>query len=147
MKRKGFTLSEVLISIATAGVIVVSLIGLFLLIGVSSNFGMNRARATQLAEAEMTRRKLGGYQPLVGLIGSATAPVKQTEGQTEFVQSTRVDRLSNVPGSSDYSLLVVTVEVKWTERRNLDIRANKAGAGEGEGQLALTSTLAPEAQY
>ncbi len=147
MTKNGFTLGEVLISIATAGVIVVSLVGLFLLISVSSNFGMNRARATQLAEAEMTRRKLSGYQALVGLIGSVSAPLKQAEGETDFVQSTRVDRLSSTPGSSDYALLVVTVEVQWTERRRLDLHEKKAGAGEGQGRLALTSTLAPEAQY
>lgn len=145
--QRGFALSEVLIAVAVAGLLIVSLLGLFLLTATSANFGLNRARAVQLAEVEMTRHKLAGYATLESQVGLTSSPQEILEGPLVFQHSTRVNRLSSTPSSPEYSLLMLTVTVDWKERRNLDIRDRRIAAGDAQGKLELTSTIAPGAAY
>lgn len=146
-RRRGFTLYEVLVAVAVSGLVLVSLVGLFLVNGATSVFGLNRARATQLAELELTRRKLSGYTTLEGLLGSPPPPWQLTEGELNFTQSVQVERLSVTPGTPEYSLLRVKVTVDWKERRNQEIHDSKLSAAEAAGQLALESVVAPESLY
>ena len=140
---RAFTLSEIIIAIAIAGVMVVSLLGLFLLTSVSSNFGLNRVRATQLAESEMTLRKLAGYPQLQALVGTATPNLDLEEGSVAFHRHTRVDSL----GGADAAMLKITVLVDWKERRQMEIQEKRAAADEASGHLELVSIVAPEASY
>ncbi|MBT9582319.1 hypothetical protein IV102_03150 [bacterium] len=110
-------------------------------------FGLNRARATQLAELELTRRKLSGYTAVEGLIGAPPAPWQLTEGALLFTHAVHAERLSTVPGTPEYSLLRVSVTVDWKERRNQEIHGSKVGAAEANGQLKLDSVVAPESLY
>ena len=148
MKRRGgFTLLEVVLVVGLLGSISLAVIGFFLASGVSSQFGLTRARAAYVAETEMTRLKLAGYPTLVSYVGSPPAPINLSDGPQTYQEQVSVTRLNSTVGTAEYDLLRVTLLLTWSENKSFEVQSDRALTAATQSTYQMNSVVAQEAQY
>ena len=113
--KKGFTLVEVLISAVILGIVIISLLNIFVLSKIGSAKAKHRMKAMNLLRAEMEEIKVQDYSVIDGWIVSPRSnknDVDNTIGTDELLND--VITTSVVLANNN---LEVTVEITWDEKR------------------------------
>lgn len=113
--KKGFTLVEVLVSAVILGIVIISLLNIFVLSKIGSAKAKHRMKAMNLLRAEMEEIKVQDYSVIDGWIDNPRSDknnVDNTIGTDELLND--VITTSVVLANNN---LKVTVEITWDEKR------------------------------
>ena len=113
--KKGFTLVEVLISAVILGIVIISLLNIFVLSKIGSAKAKHRMKAMNLLRAEMEEIKVQDYSVIDGWIDNPRSDKNNVDnpiGTDELLND--VITTSVVLANNN---LKVTVEITWDEKR------------------------------
>ena len=143
MRRGGFSLLEVLVSLGLLGLILTVVIGLFLSSYSVSASSSSLTVAGQLGAGELARLKSRTYTDLKSLIGGTSAPRKLVQNGVEYELLSTVSSLKDKTGdTADTDLLQLVVTVSWKDtaaldERGLNAKERKAHVVHLESQVGL----------
>lgn len=143
MRRRGFSLLEVLISLGLLGLVLTVVIGLFLSSYSVAASSTGSTVAGQLASNEMTRLKGQDFAVLVGRVGGAPQTTAVTQNGIEYGVRHEVRRLGDLTGNAlDQNVLQLIVRIYWQDtavlaERGLDADRRKAHEVYLESQVGL----------
>jgi len=110
MKRRAFSLVEVILSFCLLTVVLLLVFNLFPVSSVATEKSRLEMRACQLAQSQLDRARVGAFSELrVGSSSSQT--VKETGDEFEITRS-----VSAVPDEDQQNLVGVRVKVTWKFR-------------------------------
>lgn len=143
MRRRGFSLVEVLISLGLLGLVLTVVIGLFLSSYSVASSSTGTTVAGQLASNEMTRLKGLDFAILQARVGGAPQTTAMTQNGIEYGVRNEVHKLRERTGDPlDEKVLQLIVRVYWQDtavlaERGLDADQRKAHEVYLESQVGL----------
>lgn len=114
--KKGFSLTEVIVSAVILGIVVISLLGVFMIGRVGSAKAKHRTKAMNLIRARMEWIKGQGYLVVDGWRANPLPDehdIDDAVGTDELLNDVRITRVIKDAGNN----LVVTVTIDWDEKR------------------------------
>lgn len=149
MRRPGFSLIEVLISLGLLGMVLTVVIGLFLSSYSVASSSSGTTVAGQLASNEMTRLKGQSYDSLKARVGDPPQTTAVTQNTIEYGVRNEVRRLSDhitSPQPGDDRVLQLIVRVYWQDTAVLDERGLDADKRKTH-EVYLESQVSLEGHY
>src|SRR5262245_61477207 len=139
MKRRGYTLAEVLLGMALLAVTVLTVVGLFLAAHGSGQLGLENAQASQLGTAELRRFKAMPYQVLEGYATTPPPAWELEQNGQKYALELRVEALPD----PDDQVLNLRLQLDW-EQKKAQSGVGLAALRAASTRLVLNSCVAPE---
>ncbi len=147
MRRGGFSLIEVLISLGLLGMVLTVVIGLFLSSYSVASSSSGTTVAGQLASNEMTRLKGLDFASLKARVGGPSQTTAVTQNTIEYGVRNEVHSLKErTTLTEDENVLQIIVRVYWQDTAALDERGLDADQRKAH-EVYLESQVGLEGHY